>query len=98
MYLDCREGLICDKIFYRGTLTRGILEPRMLFKTGLLVGAASLVIFHSHPTGTPIPSAEDLVMTRRLAEVGKVVGVPVKDHFVLGNLGRWVSLISKGAW
>jgi len=45
LYLDCREGLICDKVFYRGTVTSGVIGPRMLFKVGLLVGATALVIF-----------------------------------------------------
>lgn len=72
------------------------IEPRMYFKVGLLVGALGIVIFHSHPSGCPAPSSEDLVFTRKIVAAGEVVGIRVYDHIILGNLGRWVSLQSKG--
>ncbi len=96
LFLDGRDGLICEKLFYRGGATRMAIEPRMYFKVGLLVGALGIVIFHSHPSGCPAPSSEDLVFTRKIVAAGEVVGIRVYDHIILGNLGRWVSLQSKG--
>ena len=60
--------------------------------------AAGLVLFHTHPSGDPSPSAEDLAFTRRLAEAGEVVGVRLVDHLVLGATGAWVSLRERGGW
>ena len=54
------------------------------------------MVAHNHPSGDPMPSADDVVVTRRLVEVSKVVGIPLLDHLVLGR-GRFVSLRSAGA-
>jgi DNA repair protein RadC len=98
LFLDVRNGRIDEEVFYRGSLSRSAVEPRLLLKEALLRSASSVVVFHTHPSGDPTPSAEDLVFTRRLAEAGKVVGVRLADHLILGHAGRWVSLQSRGAW
>ena len=54
------------------------------------------MVAHNHPSGDPTPSADDVVVTRRLVEVSKVVGIPLLDHLVLGR-GRFVSIRSAGA-
>lgn len=54
------------------------------------------MLFHTHPSGDPSPSAEDLAFTRRLAEAGEVVGVRMVDHLIVGTGGRWVSLRERG--
>jgi DNA repair protein RadC len=56
------------------------------------------VLFHTHPSGDPTPSGEDLLFTRRLADAGEVVGVRLVDHLVVGAGGRWCSLRERGAW
>jgi len=98
LFLDVRGGLIGEDVFYRGCLYRSAVEPRLIFKEALLRSASSVVVFHTHPSGDPTPSAEDLVFTRRLAAAGKVVGVRMADHLILGHAGRWVSLQRRGAW
>ena len=60
--------------------------------------AAGFVLFHTHPSGDPSPSAEDLAFTRRMAEAGDLIGVELLDHLILGSAGRWVSLGRRGAW
>ena len=64
---------------------------------GLLRDAAGLVLFHTHPSGDPAPSAEDLAFTRRLADAGETVGIRLIDHLIVGTGGRWVSLRQRGA-
>ena len=59
--------------------------------SALRLGAAALIVAHNHPSGDPEPSSEDRAVTRRLLEVGRLVGVPLLDHVVLGH-GCWVSL------
>jgi DNA repair protein RadC len=98
LFLDTRNRLLAESEVYRGTLNRAAVEPRGLLKEALLRGAAALVLFHTHPSGDPSPSAEDLAFTRRLAEAGEVVGVRLVDHLILGSAGRWVSLRQRGAW
>jgi DNA repair protein RadC len=98
VFLDVRGRLLSEVELYRGTLSRGAVEPRLLLKEALLRGASALVAFHTHPSGCPAPSSEDLVFTRRLAEAGESVGVRLADHLILGDAGRWVSLQRRGAW
>jgi DNA repair protein RadC len=98
LFLDVRHRLIGDKEIFRGTLHRAAVEPREILKECLLRGAAGAVLFHTHPSGDPTPSAEDMLFTRRMAEAAAVVGVELVDHLVLGATGRWVSLRERAPW
>ncbi len=98
LYLDVRNRLIGEGDIYRGTLSRAAVEPRTIIKQGLLCSASGFVLFHTHPSGDPSPSVEDLTFTRRMAEAGELVGVRLLDHMILGSAGRWVSLGRRGAW
>ena len=98
LYLDVRNRLIAESDIYRGTLSRAAVEPRAILKEGLLRSASGFVLFHTHPSGDPSPSAEDLAFTRRMAEAGELIGVELLDHLILGSSGRWVSLGRRGAW
>jgi DNA repair protein RadC len=98
LFLNVRHGLISDRAIYRGTLHRAAVEPREILIECLRCGAAAFALFHTHPSGDPTPSAEDLMFTRRMAEAAAVVGVELVDHLVLGATGRWVSLRERGAW
>ena len=98
LFLDVRNRLIGESEVFRGTMSRAAVEPRALMKEALLRSAAGFVLFHTHPSGDPSPSAEDLSFTRRMAEVGELIGVHLLDHLILGSAGRWVSLGRQGAW
>jgi len=98
LYLDSRQRLMGEAEVFRGTLNRAAAEPRSILKRGLLQDAAGFILFHTHPSGDPSPSAEDLAFTRRVAEAGDIVGVRLIDHLVIGGGGRWVSLRRRGAW
>lgn len=98
LFLDVRNRLIGMDEFYRGTLSRLAVEPRIILKQALLRSASAVVAFHTHPSGDPAPSAEDLVFNRRLADAGELVGVRLVDHLILGHAGRWVSLKRRGTW
>jgi DNA repair protein RadC len=67
-----------------------------VFKPAILAGSAAVLVAHSHPSGDPEPSAEDLSLTRRLAAAGQLLGIEVLDHIVLGEAGRYVSLRQRG--
>jgi DNA repair protein RadC len=98
LFLDARHRLIGEREIFRGTLHRAAVEPREILKDCLLRGASGVALFHTHPSGDPTPSAEDLLFTRRMAEASEVIGVELVDHLVLGSPGRWVSLRERGAW
>ncbi len=98
LFLDVRNRLIGESEVYRGTLTRAAVEPRAILKAALMRSASGFILFHTHPSGDPSPSEEDLTFTRRMAESGELVGVKLLDHIILGSAGRWVSLGRRGAW
>lgn len=98
LYLDVRHRLMGDREIYRGTLSRAAVEPREIFHYALVRGAASVVIWHTHPSGDPTPSLEDRSFTRRVAEAGYALGVSLVDHLIVGSTGRWVSLKDRGAF
>lgn len=98
LFLDPRGGLLGEKEFFRGTLDRLAVEPREILRECVQRGAAGFLLFHTHPSGNPNPSGDDLLFTRRIAEAADLVGVRMIDHIVLGHDGRWASCREKGAW
>lgn len=98
LFLDVRHRLLASRELYRGTLTRAGVEPRAIFKQGLLLGAAGVIIFHSHPSGDPTPSNEDVLATRRFCEAGTILGIEVIDHLIFTHTGSWTSLRERIQW
>jgi len=68
-----------------GTLDQALISPREVFKTLILSSAASFICIHNHPSGDPTPSKDDKEITKRLQEVGKLHGIQMKDHIILGD-------------
>ena len=80
LYVDVRNRVVGEGEVYRGTLSRTSVEPREVLRLALLKGAAGLIVFHTHPSGDPTPSLEDLRFTRRLADAAAALGVGLVDH------------------
>lgn len=78
-----------------GTLNSSAVHPREVFKAAILANAAAVILAHNHPSGDPTPSREDRETTARLVECGKILGIEVLDHVVLGE-GRFCSLRQAG--
>ncbi len=98
LYLDTRHAVVNEAEIFRGTLARMAAEPGAILRRGIVVAAAGFILFHTHPSGDPSPSAEDLAFTRRLAEAADLTGLRLVDHLVLGGPSRWVSLRERGGW
>ncbi|MEM1179694.1 MAG: DNA repair protein RadC [Acidobacteriota bacterium] len=96
LFLDARNQLISEVDIFRGTLTRMCVEPRAILRQALTRSASSLVLFHSHPSGDPSPSQEDVAFTKRMSKAGSLVGIRLLDHLILGAQGAWVSLLRRG--
>ena len=92
IYLDGRHRPIADSIISVGTATASLVHPREVFQPAIGIGACALLIAHNHPSGDVTPSAEDLEVTRRLAEAGRVLGVTLLDHIVWTRSGAFQSL------
>ncbi len=96
LYLDVRDRLIAEEEVFRGTLGRLAVEPGPILYRAILHRAASFILWHSHPSGDPQPSEDDLAFTRRMFDAGQVVNIPMVDHLILAANGRWVSLCRRG--
>lgn len=97
LYLDAHNRLLAETELYRGTIDRAPVEPRKILQEALLWKASAILVFHTHPSGDPTPSVQDLEITRQLAGGCKTVGLKLTDHLVVGHGGRWVSLRERGA-
>lgn len=95
LYLDTKNKVIHKQTVFVGSLNASIVHPREVFKEGLRRSAASIICFHNHPSGDPTPSREDIEVTKRLVEAGKIIGIDVLDHIVIGDR-NYVSLKEKG--
>ena len=71
-----------------GTLDASLVHPREVFRFAIMQGAASIIIGHNHPSGDIQPSIQDRAVTRSLASAGKVLGVPLHDHLIIGMNGK----------
>lgn len=78
-----------------GNLNSTIVHPREVFKPAILASANALILAHNHPSGDPTPSSEDIGVTKRLVEAGKLLGIPVLDHIVVGE-NTYCSLTERG--
>ncbi|MGK5013820.1 RadC family protein [Janthinobacterium sp. HLS12-2] len=85
LFLDVKNRLITTREMFRGTLTHTSVYPREVVKQALLHNAASVMLAHNHPSGTPEPSESDLLLTRTLVQALSLVDVRILDHFVVAG-------------
>jgi DNA repair protein RadC len=93
--LDTKNQPTSLNVCHIGSLNASIVHPRECFKPAILSNAASILVGHNHPSGKAAQSMEDVEVTKRLVESGKILGIDVLDHIVLGD-GEYVSLKEKG--
>jgi DNA repair protein RadC len=83
--LDRKNQMIGINTVSVGSLTTSIVHPREVFKPAILSNAVAVILCHNHPSGSPFPSNEDRALTTRLVEAGKLLGIDVLDHIILGD-------------
>ncbi|MBI3292298.1 MAG: DNA repair protein RadC [Elusimicrobia bacterium] len=95
LYLNARNQVLRKETVSIGTLSASLVHPREVFAPAVEARAAAVVLTHNHPSGDPTPSPEDVTLTRRLSDAGKLLGIEVLDHVILGR-ERWISLKHTG--
>lgn len=85
LYLDRRSRPLAHRRLTRGSDAFTVVDPRQVFRAGVALGAAGVVLAHNHPSGDPTPSPQDREVTRRVAGAGRVVGVDLVDHLVVAG-------------
>lgn len=94
--LDTKNQPLSVNVVSVGSLNSSIVHPREVFKVAVLSNSASIVVFHNHPSGDVAPSTEDINVTNRLKEAGKLIGIELIDHIIIGSEGKYCSLKEKG--
>lgn len=82
LYLNTKNQVLHKQTIFIGSLNASIVHPREVFREALKRSAASIICLHNHPSGDPAPSREDIEVTKRLVECGKMIGIDVLDHRV----------------
>lgn len=95
LLLNTKNHIISREEISVGSLSASIVHPRELFIAPLRKSAASIIMFHNHPSGDPAPSQQDLEVTRRLVDAGNILGIAVRDHIIIGD-GCFFSFREKG--
>ena len=93
--LDAKNRIFREIIVSEGTLTSSPVHPREVFRDAIREAAATVLFVHNHPSGDPEPSRDDITITGRLVETGKIVGITVLDHIVISD-ERFVSIMERG--
>ncbi len=95
LLLNSQHRVIREVLVTRGILDASLVHPREVFRPAVTAGAAAVILVHNHPSGDPSPSSEDRRVTRQMAGAGRLLGIPVLDHVIVGD-GRWTALSDEG--
>ena len=95
LMFDSKHKLLKDVRLSEGTVNSSLLSPREVFTTALKFEAVYIVLVHNHPSGDPSPSRQDIEITDRVSSAGRMIGIELSDHIILGN-NCYVSLAERG--
>lgn len=85
IYLDNKKNYISKKLLFIGSINFSVVHPREIFKEAYLSSASFIICLHNHPSGDPMPSIEDNNITKKILEIGKIHGINLIDHIIIGN-------------
>ena len=95
LLLDIKNNVVGQRIIYVGNVNSSIVRPAEVLRPAVVESVPSIIVSHNHPSGDPTPSPEDVAITKDLAAAGKLLGVELLDHIVIGG-DRFVSLKERG--
>src|SRR6266508_6711392 len=93
--LNTKNRLQKIHMVYQGSVNAAMIRVGEIYKEPLRLNSAAIIVAHNHPSGEPIPSPEDVLVTREIVQAGKLLDVECLDHLVIGQ-GKWVSMREKG--
>lgn len=91
IYLNTHYRVIHDEVISIGTINANLIHPREVFKPAIEYGAAGIILVHNHPSGITKASAADVEITEQLVQVGKIIGIGIVDHVIVGG-NKWASV------
>ncbi|RME71245.1 MAG: JAB domain-containing protein [Chloroflexi bacterium] len=95
LLLDTKNRVLRSEKVYQGNANSAIIRPAEIFRDAVRANAVALIVAHNHPSGDPTPSPEDVQITRSLVQAGKLLGIELLDHLIIGR-NRFVSLKERG--
>ena len=95
LMMDSKNRIIKDMVISEGTVNTSIMPTREVFIHAVKYEAVNIILLHNHPSGDPTPSAEDIRVTKRIAEAGGLIGISLMDHIIIGD-NRYISLKEQG--
>ncbi|MEE8885597.1 MAG: DNA repair protein RadC [Eubacteriales bacterium] len=95
MMLDTKNHLLGEREMTRGTVNQSLVSPRELFLSALSYHAVQMILVHNHPSGDPAPSREDMRITQRVFAAGRLIGIMLIDHIIIGDR-RYTSFVESG--
>ena len=96
VYLDARNIITRIELIHLGTLNANLVHPRETFRPAIIASSASLIVLHNHPSDDVEPSEDDLNVTKRLEEAGKILGIELIDHIIINLKNKYFSFKAKG--
>ena len=95
LLLNTKNQVMGQRVIYQGNVNSSMIRPAEVFRPAVIEAVPSIIISHNHPSQDPTPSPEDAAITRELAQAGKLLGIELLDHVVIGG-ERFVSLKERG--
>jgi len=94
--VDSKSRPVAIEVIAIGTLTEAVLSGREVYKHCIQCSAAGIILIHNHPSGNPVPSEQDYIMTRKLQKAAELLDIQLLDHIVVGDEGRYYSMKENG--
>ncbi|UDM75513.1 RadC family protein [Vagococcus fluvialis] len=95
LYLNAKNEVIKKKTLFIGSLNQSVAHPREIFKIAVKTSTARMIMVHNHPSGNPNPSKQDIAFTERIVECGRLMGIDILDHLIIGE-NSYISLKEEG--
>ena len=95
LLLDTKNNVVGQRVVYQGNVNSSMIRPAEVLRPAVIEAVPSIIVCHNHPSQDPTPSPEDAAITRELTQAGKLLGIELLDHIVIGG-ERFVSLKERG--
>ena len=95
LILDSKNRILSEELLSLGTINSSLADPREIFLAALKKNGVAVILLHNHPSGDPTPSKEDILITKRIAKAGELLGISLNDHIIIGQ-NSYISLLAQG--